>query len=297
MKKIVTIMLICCAASHVRAQLKLAEPDFKNLIALSELYSHNTMCNRPEFKRSADSLRTPVLNPVIDFLIATGKADTSLMGTHFLSRPPYEELVLLYTIKQVHYNRIDTAKKKPSDNDIANSTLAKNTDVRWLLHTYYSFLGSGISMLFNTADLSNLNINTDDLGLKDETEKGIFFLSITDYLVRGRFMVLSHLKKSDRLLYFARRMPMFNGKPYYYFSDLEFPDFDWSGYVNEKGTYKEVHIGAFIGTIAAHFAALANSGDKAAARNLYFNSILHRPEFFKYSIEKEMLQKTYDEAK
>ena len=268
MKKIVTIMLICCAASHVRAQLKLAESDFKNLIALSELYSHNTMCNRPEFKRSADSLRTPVLNPIIDFLIATGKADTSLMGTHFLSRPPYEEMVLLYTIKQVHYNRIDTAKKKPSDNDIANSTLAKNTDERWLLHTYYSFLGSGISMLFNTADLSNLNINTNDLGLKDETETGIFFLSITDYLV-----------------------------PYYYFSDLEFPDFDWSGYVNEKGTYKEVHIGAFIGTIAAHFAALANSGDKAAARNLYFNSILHRPEFFKYSIEKEMLQKTYDEAK
>ena len=104
-------MLICCAVSQVRAQLKLAESDLNNLIALSEVYSHNTMCKGPEFKRSADSLRTPVLNAVIDFLIANGKADTSLMGTHFLSRPPHEELVLLYTIQQIHYNRIDTAAK------------------------------------------------------------------------------------------------------------------------------------------------------------------------------------------
>ncbi|HWD87080.1 MAG TPA: hypothetical protein VG367_03070 [Mucilaginibacter sp.] len=297
MKKILLLYLIFLCTVGANAQVKLSDKDFNNLVALSELYSHNNMCKGTDFVKSADSLRTPVLNHIIDALLATGRADTSLMGKQFLSRPPHDELVLWFVIREVHYTRIDSAKSKPSSVEAAKNALAKNIDERWLLHNYYYFLDSGFAMLFNTADLSKMNIDIDDLGLKDETEKSIFFLSITDYMVRGRFMVLAHMKNNKRLMQYAGKMPMFNGKPYYYFTDLEFPDFDWSGYSDEKGTYKEVHIGGLIGTLAEHFSALANTGDKEGARDLYFHSILHKPEYFKYSTEKDMLQKIFDQGK
>jgi hypothetical protein len=296
MKFFFSLFLLTCTIINVNAQVKLSDKDFNNLLALTDLYSHNNMCKGPAFAKSADSLRTPALNHMVDVLIATGRADTSIMGKQFLSRPPHDELVLWYVMREVHYNRIDTAKNKPSSDEIAKNTLAKNIDERWLVHNYYYFLDSGIAMLFNTADLSKMNIDIDGLGLKDETEKGIFFLSISDYLVRGRFMVLTHMKNYKRLMQYAVKMPLFNGKSYFYFTDLQFPDFDWSGYSNEKGTYKETHVGGLIGTLAAHLAALVNTGDKDGARELYINSILHKPEYFKYSAEKDMLQKIYDKS-
>jgi hypothetical protein len=296
MKKILTLFLLLCSIL-ANAQVKLSDKDFNNLMALINLYSYNNMCRGPEFAKTADSLRTPVLNHIVDVLIATGKADTSLLGKYYLSRPAHDELVLWYTIREVHYNRIDSAKNKPQGVEVARKTLSENIDERWLVHNYYYFEHAGLGMLFNTADLSKVNIDIDGLGLKDETEKSIFFLNMTDNLVRGRFMVLNHMKNYKRLMEFSRKMPLFNGKPYFYYTDLGFEDFDWSGFKNEKGTYKETHVRDFINTLLINFVAMTATGDKNSAHELYFNSILYKPEYFKYSGEKDMLQKIYDQAK
>jgi hypothetical protein len=296
MKKIIAFILLISAAITANAQAKLSDQDFNNLLALADLYSHDNMCSGVDFVQTANSLRTPVLNHIVDVLITMGKADSALLEKGILARPEHDELVLWYVIREVHYNRIDSAQNKPSASEVAKKVLSENIDERWLVHNYYYFQHGGFGMYFNKADLSRVNINVDSLGLKDKTERGIFFLNMIDALIRGRFLVLSHLKKYDLLMSFSRKMPQFNGKPYFYYTDLDFPDFNWSGF-KSTDTYKQSHIGDLIGTLAAHFAAMANTYEKGEARELYFNSILHRPEFFKYSTQSEKLQKIYDRAK
>jgi len=296
MKKIIAIILLTCAAVGVRAQIKLSDKDFNNLVSLANLYSHNNMCTGEDFLQTANSLRTPVLNHVIDVMLAIGRADSNVVEKRFLAKPGHDELMLWYAIRKIHYNRIDTPKTSLTSAEVAKNVLSENIDERWLVHNYYYLEYTGLAMYFNHADLSNVNIEIDSLNLKDQTEKGIFFLNITKGLIEGRFLVLQSMKKNDRIIEFARKMPKFNGKPYYYYTDLDFPDFDWSGYKSDE-TYKQMHIGGLMSTLAIHFSAIASIGDKNAARDLYFNSILYKPDFFKYSKQSAMLQKIYDGSK
>ena len=280
----------------VTAQIKLSDKDFKNLVALSELYTHNNMCTGERFAKTADSLRTPLLNNMVNSLIATGRQDTSVLAKRFLYRPDNNELKLWYVLREIHYNHSDTAKKQLPDTTVAKKILSENIDERWLLDNYYYRAYSGVAMLFNTADLSNYNFNLDSLGLKNRTEKDIFYFNMMDALAVGRFRVLGYLKKQDKIISLSQKLPKFNGKPYFYFTDLDFPDFEWIGY-DKKESYKQKNIGNIINTLLLQFMASANEGNKYNARDVYFNSILHIPEYFKYSTQKDDLQKLYDQSK
>lgn len=296
MKKIAVFLLLNLATLGVNAQIKLTDKEFNSLVALAELYSHNSMCRGEDFAKTANSLRTPVLNHIVDVMITMGKADSALLGKQILARPEHNELVLWFAIREIHYNRIDTSKNLPSSAEVAKKVLSEDIDERWLVHNYYYFQHGGFAAYFNAGDMSRINIDMDSLGLRDQTEKGIFFLNMIDGLIKGRFLVLAHLNKYDLLMNFSRKMPKFNGKSYFYYTDLDFPDFNWSGF-KSNDTYKQSHIGDLIGTLLAHFTAMANTNEKGDARELYFNSILHQPEFFKYSAQSDKLQQIYDTAK
>ncbi len=183
-----------------------------------------------------------------------------------------------------------------SDSDVANEVLAKKIDSRWLLDNYYYRIHGGIASLFNSADLSNLDLKVDDFGFRDETEKAIFFLNMIDSLVGSRFKVLLMTRNNQKILEFCRKLPKFNGKEYYYFKNFEYPDFDWVGYEKTE-SYNERHIGNFYVVLIAHSKAKTELGDNTTAKGIILNSILHEPKYFKFSELKEYLQKLYDSAK
>ncbi|SEO76298.1 hypothetical protein SAMN05192574_11297 [Mucilaginibacter gossypiicola] len=295
MKHFTLLLFLSFITISVTAQTKLSDKDFNNLIALGELYSHNNMCTGAEFAKKVKTLKTPVLDHIIENMIATGKQDSSTIQKSIFQRPNTNELKLWYVIREIHYNRVDTSRKSLPDEAVARKILNENIDERWLLDNYYYFAREGLSMYFNEADLSHFNFNLDDFGLKDDTEKAIFFYNLIDALANGRFRVLSYLKKPDKLSAVSARMPMFNGKPYYYYSNLDIPDFDYIGY-NKSKSYQKQNADMLINTLLIHFSNLASTGDKFHARELYFNSILHKPEFFKYSQSKETLQTLYDQS-
>jgi hypothetical protein len=296
MKRIALLVLLVCFGLHSYAQVKLSERDFNNLVALSELYTNNNMCRGDGFVKSADSLRTPVLDHMIDALIATGKADTSLLQKRFIARPADNELMLWYVLREIYYTREDTSRKNIPSTQGAQNVLAENIDERWLLDNYYYRFASGIAMLFNDADLSHYNFQIDSLGFKNESEKAIFFFNMMDELANKRFRVLQYLKKGDKLMALTHKMPLFNGKQYFYYTNLNIPDFDWIGY-DKKESYLQRHIGDLVSTLIIQFQFTASSGDTLAARELYFNSVLYKPEYFKYSQIKDSLQAMYEKAK
>jgi hypothetical protein len=278
------------------AQLKLEQTDLNNLIAISQLYSQNPNARGSKFVKSIDSLRTTKLNHIADALIVSGKGDKSILEPRFLERPNDEELVLWYIIREIHYNRTNEKLTPRPDTVVANEILSKKIDSRWLLDNYYYRIHGGISSLFNEANLSNYNFNIDSLGFKDETEKAIFFLNMMDALVGGRFKVLLMMKNNNKILEFCDKLPKFNGKEYFYYKNFDYNDFDWIGY-DKTESYNERYIGNLYSTLITQFSATVELRDKKDAQEIYFNSILHEPKYFKFTQSKDDLHLLYDKSK
>ncbi|WP_435524154.1 hypothetical protein [Chryseobacterium indoltheticum] len=97
-----------------------------------------------------------------------------------------------------------------------------------------------------------------------------------------RFKVLNAMKNYDKLLEFEVRLPKFNNKPYFEYNSFDFEDFEWIGYEKTE-SYKTRHIKNLFESLLSNMVALGEKNKYDDAINLYFKSILSKPEYFKYS--------------
>jgi hypothetical protein len=293
--KTTRILLLFLISLKSFSQTKLENKDLNNLIAIAEIYSKNPNAKGEAFAKSIDSLRTPKLNHIAEVLIEIGKGDLGMLESNILTRPSNEELMMWYVIREIHYNRVNKTKIPKESKVVANDILSQKIDERWLLDNYYYRIRGGIATLFNEADLSNKNIDIETLGFKNQTEKAIFYLAFIDALVGGRFKVLKSLKKNDKIIEFVNKLPKINGLDYYNYKDLDFEDFEWIGY-DKIESYKEVHINNLYEVLISQFIAIGEK-DKKQGQEMYFNSILHEPKYFKFSKAKEDLEFVYEKSK
>lgn len=270
--------------------------DFDNLVKLGEIYSKNVNASGDGFKKEVDKLRTLGLNHIIDALIAVGKGDKKLLTKEFLSKPSEQELKYWYVLREIHYNNQSENSEPRPNEEIAQETLEKEIDTRWLLDNYYYRIRGGISKMFNDKDLSKYNIDLNNYDLENDTEKAILFFAISNSLTQ-RFQVLQMMQNYDKLLEFAKKLPTFNGKPYYEYTSFDFEDFEWIGY-DKTESYKYRHLGSLFSALKGHYSALDEKAKTDEMRNLYFNSILFIPDYFKYSGGmKNELQELYNQLK
>lgn len=264
--------------------------DFENLVKLGEIYSKNVNGTGDDFNKAVGELRTPGLNHIIDALIAVGKGDEKLLTKEFLSKPSEQELKYWYVLREIHYNNQSENSEPKPNYQVAKETLEQDIDRRWLLDNYYYRICGGIAKMFNDKNLSNYNIDLAGYGLESETEKAILFFAISNSLTQ-RFKVLQLMKNNDKLLEFADKLPTFNGKPYYEYTSFDFEDFEWIGY-DKTESYKKRHLGDLYSALNGHYSALAKKEITDQMRNLYFNSVLFIPGYFKYSgaMEKNLRQ-------
>jgi hypothetical protein len=269
--------------------------EFEKLVKLGELYTTNVNATGDDFKREIEKLRSPGLNHIIDALIAVGSGDEKLVRHEFLSKPSEQELKYWYVLREIHYNNRSVNTNPRPNEQVAQETLESEIDSRWLLDNYYYRIRGGIAKMFNEKDLSKYNFDLNDYGLEGETEKAILYFAISTSLIQ-RFQVLQMMKKYDRLLEFADKLPSFNGKPYYTYTSFDFEDFQWIGY-DKSESYKETHLENLYQALNAHLSALAEKKKTDELRNLYLESVLFMPNYFKYSgkLEKD-LQELYDQA-
>lgn len=270
--------------------------DFENLVKLGEIYSKNVNATGDEFRNSVEKLRTSNLDHIIDGMIAVGIGDKKLLTKEFLSRPNELELKYWYVIREIHYNNVSKEKEPRPNNIIAKEILDREIDERWLLDNYYYRIQGGIAKIFNDTDLSKYDFAIDDYGLKNQTEKAMLYFALINAMTQ-RFKVLQMLKKYDKLLEFADKLPTFNGKPYYEYTLFDFEDFDWIGY-DKTESYKERHIGNVFQSVNAYFSAFAEKKETEKMRKIYFKSILFIPKYFEYSGAMENdLKEIYNQSK
>lgn len=294
MKKLIAGLFLFGCYTAV-AQVKLSDSDFKNLVAISEISAKDNNASGDDFDKSLNKLRTPKLNHIIDVLVLLDGGDTSLLTAKYLSRPDNDELQLWYVMNEIAHNMQKDNKSPRPNNEVATETLAKKIDERWLVDNYYNGLYGGIAMLFNTKDLSAINFDLESYKLKNAAEKAIFFMNVTRPLLQ-RFQVLNQMKNPDKLLEFAGKLPKFNEKGYYAFTDFDFEDFDYP-YDDGMASYTMTGLQQYYHSLMCHFMATAEKGMSAVTREIYYNSILSVPKYFKYSGVETDLTEIYNDAK
>lgn len=291
MKKTYCLILLIFTSIYTYSQIEISDSDLNKLIEIGEYYSKNVMLTEKSAIDDLEKLRTEKLNNLINVLQTQSKHSVDILDKKYLNRPNYDDLVLWYAIREIHYNLTNKEKEPRPNIEVAKEYLNKKIDERWLLDNYYFRLYGAVSMVFNEADLSKYNIELDSYRLKSNTEKAIVYLNLMDAL-GTRFKVLQVMKNSKKLIEFASRMPKFNGKEYFYYTDFDYKDFEWIGH-RKKEMFNKKHIGLFYDIILAHMNAESEINGRKETIEIYQNSIMTKPEYFKYSTLKSELKKLY----
>lgn len=295
MKKIYCLTLLIFTSIYIHSQIEINDSDLKNLVEIGEYYSNNVMLTQKTAIEDLEKLRTNKLNNLINLLQKQSEKSIEVLDSKYLNRPNYDDLVMWYVIREIHYNLTDKENKPRKSIEVAKEFLNKEIDEKWLLDNYYHRLYGTVSMIFNKTDLSDYNIELDNYQLKSDTEKAIVFLNFMDAL-GTRFKVLQMFKNSKKILEFASRMPKFNGKEYFYYTNFEYEDFKWIGH-RKKEMFNERRIGLLYDITMAHMGAESEINGKKETLEIYENSIMTKPEYFKYSNNKSFVKELYKKSK
>jgi hypothetical protein len=108
------------------------------------------------------------------FIRETITPNSNLLADKFLVRPNMKDLKYINIVKLINYN---IRKDDPKDNNqLINELLKKNITDYELIDSYYSMLFISYGNKVTPYDMSGVNFDLNKYNLKDDTEKGIFFL-------------------------------------------------------------------------------------------------------------------------
>lgn len=227
----------------------------------------------------------------IDQLLVSTDKPEKVMDSRFLNRPSHADLVFWYVVREFHYNGLKQDAENEELSAILDRILLDTISEYWLLDNYYYRISDRVAQHFNKADLSNWNFQLDSMGFIDQTEKAIFFFAITNAC--GERLSVMAFTGQGKPMDVIQRFPKFNDKPYYYFTDFSYPDFNWIGFEKTE-SYNTRHLGKFYTLLLNHYGFLIKNNKPDEAEELFKNSLLSQPEFFKYSGDEQLMMEFYE---
>ncbi len=293
MKKILFFGILLFVGLMGRSQ----STENEELIKLGKAYKDNMFKNEPE-KKYLKNLKkgfSKSLEKEADFITETITTDNKLLDKDFLTIPNQNVLKNIFIIRAVNYNFRE-------ETDITATELVdslKEVDIpRYeLVDAYYSMLFAGVGNKNKPFNLSKVNLQIDDYQLKNEVEKGIFFLQCMDLCgthIWG-YMNIVDPPNTAEALSFIKRYPKINEQPYYQHTDLYFKDFEMI-IEEDKGmeSYKTFYLDKYFETLLSHLISLdKEGGTKEEIRDLLLGSILKEEDLYKYTKHKEILESIF----
>lgn len=272
-----------------------------HLFELAKIYRNFMFRNDPVEAtfQQLKKISTPELSTSKKFIKETITKNNQLTTTTFLKLPDEQSLKYIYIIRRLNWN---LREESPKDNNVLISELSSKETPRYeLIDSYYDMLFCGVGNKNRPFNLSNTNFVMSEYGLKDDTEKGIFFLKAADLCGTTIWGYMNIVKPPNykTALELIEKYPKFNGQPYYQYLDFGFPDFEME---IDKGkgeeSYKSYYINKFYDTLLSHLACLSQKKKyKEARTNLLLGSILKEENYYKYSKKKEVLESLFTKMK
>lgn len=233
-----------------------------DLIELAKIYRNFMFRNSPTestFKQLAE-IKSPELINSTKFIKETITTGNKLTTEEFLKLPDESTLKYIYIIRRINWN---IREEVPKDNNELITEFSEKEIPRYeLIDSYYNMLFSGVGNKNQPFDLSDLDFQMNKYDLKDDTEKGIFFLKAMDLcgtLIWG-YMNIVKPPNYKKALPLIEKYPKFNGQPYYQYLDFGFPDFDMVIVKDkDKESYKSYYLNKYYDTLLAHLECLSQT--------------------------------------
>lgn len=264
------------------------------IIELGKIYRDFVFSNNPTdlTLKQIDEINSPELLSAKNFVKECIRSNNSLTSEKFLKIPDEQTLLNLYLIMKVNAN---VREKEPKDNtELLKEWRDKNVQRYELVENYYSMVFTGIGNKNQPFDLSGVNFTIDNYKLKDDTEKGIFFLTAMDlcYLQIWGYMNVVKPPNYKKALASIEKYPKFNGQEHFKYKYFGFPDFEMQIEKNkEKESYKNYFINRFYNTLIYNHQCLnQNRKTRKDAENLALSSILKEVNYYEYSKNQEYLK-------
>jgi hypothetical protein len=269
------------------------------LIALAKTYGDYIFMNVPS-KKTVSALRADApadLKTTANFVAESITTKNKLLTPAYLRLPDDAALKQLYIIWQIYANNTSDA---PQPNEPLTDSLMGVSVPRYeLVDNYYLLLFRSCGNKNQPFNLSKTDFDLAAYGLRDDTEKGIFFLECMDYcgtMIWG-YMNIPKPANTKEALSLIKKYPKFNGQPYYAFDDFFFPDFEMVILDQGVREYKSYYLNKYFETLLSH--ALCLYQEKAPQEEmqlLLLGSIMRDERLYKYTEYKETLEEIFSEA-
>lgn len=269
----------------------------EKLIELGKAYKNFMFRNEPP-KEFISDLKKDIpenLNITTNFIIQTITKDNNLLKPEYLVLPNEQSLKYIYFIRAINYN---IRKENQKDNQsLVDSLKTANIPHNELVDTYYNLLFTGVGNKNQPFNFSKINFKLKDYNLKNDTEKGIFFLECMNLCGTNiwGYMNVPKPPNTDKAFELIKKYPKFDGLPYYQYTDLNFPDFELI-IDSEKGkeSYKGYYLNKYYETLIYNIICLKKeNGKQKEIDDLLLGSILKDHSLYKYTKYKETLEETF----
>lgn len=277
--KVLTIVLVLLFA------LKSTSQDLNievGVIEIAKVYNSNhglkSLSDRTIFEKYQNTELENVANVIQELVQNKNRA----IEHKFLSRPDSFTLKLFHTIIMVNYNMFE---KEPQENHkVVQDYLKKDISIYELIQKYYGSLFTSVINKNRPFDYSNKNWDLNQLGLKDEKEKAIFFFVFMDKLGSqiSLYMNAYNGPNWDGIERYAKLLPKVNGKYYYKFNNFDFEDFKMTIYKEFQLT-KEYYLPRYYEILLGNILMMKyKNASQTQINNFISSSILSKKKYFEY---------------
>ncbi len=263
------------------------------LIKLGRTYKDYMFRNSPEKKylKKFTKKYPKSLEQEAKFIKETISANNRLLEKEFLTIPSQSVLKNIYITRAI--NLLLREETEITPNELIDSLQQIEITRYELIDNYYSMLFTGVGNKNQPFDLTKNDFNLDEYALRDEVEKGIFFLKCMNLCGTNiwGYMNIANPPNTKKALSYINKYPKFNGRPYYQFTDLYFKDFEMV-IINDKGkqSYKSYYIDKYYENLLSHLICLdKEGGTEDELRDLLLGSIMKDEDLYKYTKHKEVL--------
>lgn len=292
MKKAAFVLSALCVSLLAFAQTNNNE----KLIELGKTYKDFMFRNEPT-KEVFKGIKTAVsenLKNATEFIVQTITTENKLLTQQFLSRPEDHTLKQIFIIRAINLNLREENRK--DNNKLIDSLMSENIPTYELVDNYYGMLFTGVGNKNQPFDFSKVNFQLKDYNLKDDTEKGIFFLRCMrecNSVIWGYMNVVkpANTKKAYEDI---KKYPKFSGQPYYQYTDFYFTDFEMNIKNEGKQSYKGYYLDKYYETLLFHLICLNKENKTEKEKNdLLLGSILKERNLYKYTKYKDTLEELF----
>lgn len=273
----------------------------KELIELAKIYRNFHFRNDPpqDVFDQLNSISSSELLVSKDFIAELIKSNNLIATKKYLTKPDSTTLKSLFIIRGINWNMHDA---EPKDNlMIIDSLLNEKTDNYELLSCYYGMIFTAVGNKNRPFDMSSVNFTLWDYNLKNDTEKGIFFLESMETFgsIIWGYMNIPKPPNYKLALEQIDKYPKYNGQPYYQYSDLNFQDFKLTTDKRKpKESFKKYYLDKYMNTVFYHSVCLSQKKKYEEKRyDVLLGSIIKNETYWKYSKTPEIFEQLFKKVK